>query len=130
MRYVFIIGPVGLDPLFREKQRIVQDVATQNDLEVFLPLEATTKHGLRDIIAAIKSAEFVLVDLSLERPSCYYELGLAQALGSPVEVIAEYGTRIHQLDNRNVVEFYRGIDHYGVLLKTILARRCNGLSHR
>jgi nucleoside 2-deoxyribosyltransferase len=130
MRYVFIIGPVGSDPLFREKQRVVQEVATQYGLTVFLPLEAATEHGLVDIILTIRSAEFVLVDLSFERPSCYYELGVAQALGSPIEVIAEAGTRIHQLDNRSVVEFYSGLERYGELLRAIFAERYNGLLRR
>jgi hypothetical protein len=33
-------------------------------------------------------AVFVLADLSLERPSCYFELGLAQAVRAHVFVIA------------------------------------------
>lgn len=130
MRYVFFIGPVSSDPLFRKKQIIVQEVASQYQLKVFLPLNAAAEHRLGEIIPTIRSAEFVLVDLSLERPSCYYELGVAQALGSTVEVIAEDGTRIHQLENRNVVQFYNGLDNYAALLRTIFEKRCNSLSHR
>ncbi|SRR6266566_2893412 len=122
MRYIFVIGPVGSDLLVCEKQRIVQTVASTHDMSVLLPMADAVEHRLDDLISKINSATFVLVDLSLERPSCYYELGVVQTLGRPIEIIAEVGTRIHQLENRDIVQFYRGLEHYEALLKTIFAR--------
>jgi hypothetical protein len=66
-----------------------------------------------------------LADLSLERPSCYYELGLAEALGKPVYLIAAEGTDIHQTASRRLVSFYNGQEDFIILLKHILSLAVN-----
>ena len=43
----------------------------------------------------IRLAEFVVADLTHERPNVYYEIGYANALGKPVLLIAQAGTPIH-----------------------------------
>lgn len=47
---------------------------------------------LGDLVSRIKQeiqrAQFVVADLTDERPSCYYEVGFAEALGKPVVAVA------------------------------------------
>ncbi|HEY2792763.1 MAG TPA: hypothetical protein VGJ28_10420, partial [Micromonosporaceae bacterium] len=49
-------------------------------------------------------------DLSLERPSCYYELGVVHGTGLPVAVVAEVGTMIHQTADRWSLAYYDSLD--------------------
>ena len=50
------------------------------------------EHPLEDIVGRIKAeirkAHFVVADLTDERPSCYFEVGYAEALGKPTIYIA------------------------------------------
>ena len=77
----------------------------------------TSKQTLQDM----KQCEFVLVNLSLERPSCYYELGLAEAIGKPVYLIAIEGTDIHQTASRKLVQFYNTNEELVGLLRDIIS---------
>jgi hypothetical protein len=48
-----------------------------------------------EMLNRIKKSAIVIVDLSLERPNVYYELGFADALEKPIIVTAKEGTKIH-----------------------------------
>jgi len=47
------------------------------------------------IIEEIKTSEFLVGDLTNERPSVYYEIGYAHSLGRRVMMYRKAGTRIH-----------------------------------
>jgi hypothetical protein len=68
----------------------------------------------------IREARCALVDLSFERPSSYYELGLIEALGQRAFVIAEEGTPLHQTSLRNDARFYSNLDEFEALVAFIL----------
>jgi hypothetical protein len=53
---------------------------------------------IRDVTAQIEKAEFIICDLSDERPNVYYELGYAHGCGNEADeilLVARAGTRLH-----------------------------------
>ena len=121
MRYFYFIAPVGSDPRFPEKKRIIEDVARELGLEPLFPLERHNMFAKKTAADDIRGAEIVLADLSFARPSCYYEIGLADALGATVQMIAEVGTEIHQVADRGQVATYRGLDEYRIAVVRALS---------
>ncbi len=60
---------------------------------------------------ALVNSDYVVCDLSRDRPNVYYEAGYAQALGKPVLFIAEEGTDVH-FDLRDYpITFYNDAAH-------------------
>lgn len=69
---------------------------------------------IRDITTLIETAEFVIIDLSHERPNVYYELGYAHGVGNESEeilLIARDGTVVHFDSAPLRVRFYRSMEH-------------------
>lgn len=89
------------------------------------------EHPLEDIVGRIKSeirkADFVIADLTDERPSCYFEAGYSEALGRPVIYIASNDsilnpgtkTRIH-FDIHMNVHFFSNHAQLKDLLKATI----------
>ena len=53
---------------------------------------------IRDVVRLIENAEFLVCDLSYERPNVYYELGYAHGVGNEADeilLIARTGTKLH-----------------------------------
>jgi hypothetical protein len=62
--------------------------------------ETTVGSGfiIREITESIERAEFLVFDLSYERPNVYYELGYAHGVGNEapeILLIAREGTSVH-----------------------------------
>ncbi len=106
--YFQVIMPVGSNPSFAVRQSAILSVAEDFGIEPRFPTYtiADPQFDFQKMLNEIGGSEFVIADLSLERPSCYYELGIAEALGQPVHLIASDGTDIHQTANRSQVNFY------------------------
>ncbi|NIV93081.1 hypothetical protein GWN42_09835, partial [candidate division KSB1 bacterium] len=100
MMYVYVIMPVGSDPKYSNKRDIIKKVAKEVNIDVYIPSGVNNPLDMDFTIEKLKNAKSVIADLSFERPSCYYELGIAQAFGKRVFLLAEEGTRIHQSKNR------------------------------
>jgi hypothetical protein len=111
-RYVHVIMPIGSDPCWPSKQvaisRSVENFGLTPHFPNYLPFEVG--FDLRQLMGEIRGATAVIVDLSHERPSCYYELALAEAAAIPVIAVAETGTPIHQAVARSMVGFYESMD--------------------
>ena len=120
MRVAYVIMPVASDPSHADKREVIEMVARDCGFSTYFPLDASQPFFLRDTLARIESASVVIADLSLERPSCYYELGLAQALNKYVILLATLGTPIHQTADRQSVRFYDGLDSLRSILMTAL----------
>lgn len=61
------------------------------------------------IMEGIKNAEFVVADLTLEKPNVYLEVGYAWGLGKPVMLIAREGQRLHFDLSHHKCLFYKNI---------------------
>lgn len=122
--YFHVIMPVGSNPMKDEIQKVIMDTARSFQPNPHFPGYATEDpvFNLQSTLQDIRNSEFVLADLSLERPSCYYELGLAEALGKPVYLIAKKETDIHQTASRRLVSFYEDEKELRKLIISILTQ--------
>ncbi|GHE67083.1 TIR domain-containing protein [Streptomyces griseoaurantiacus] len=126
-RYIYSIMPVSSDDDYQQKRDHLNDAAKELALSVHFPLdrglpEVGKEFNLTRAVAEIERAKLVIADLSLERPSCYYELGLAQALGVKVVLIAKSGTDIHQAFGRNSVAEFRDLHEYPNVVRRVLLK--------
>lgn len=76
-----------------------------------------------EIISCIQKSEFVIADLTLERPNVYFELGYARGIGKEVLTLAKTGTKLH-FDVQGVrTSFYRSpIDAQSKVISYLTAR--------
>jgi hypothetical protein len=69
---------------------------------------------IREITDLIEQAEFLIFDLSFERPNVYYELGYAHGVGNEsteILLLAREGTKIHFDSAPLRIRFYRSNEH-------------------
>jgi len=118
--YLYVISPVAADPDFTAKRALVAAIATSLGVEPLFPLDRDPSVALERAFDDIRRAKFVLADLTLERPSCYFELGLAEATGVDVVIVAKTGTPIHQVGYASQVSFYRNLGEYETLIRQLL----------
>jgi hypothetical protein len=109
-----IIMPIHSDPAFAAKQAVLARVESVSGWRIVVPTynNATPVFDIETARRTLDSVDLVIADLSRARPSCYFELGFAEALDKPVYRIAEHGTEIHQTSGRDAVTFYAGLDGF------------------
>jgi hypothetical protein len=61
------------------------------------------------IMAGIRNAQFVVADLSLEKPNVYLEVGFAWGMNKPVILVAREGQRLHFDLSHHKCLFYKTI---------------------
>jgi hypothetical protein len=118
----FVITPHRYDIMFEEKKSIVEQISSVYYIKAFYA-SVTTPDGTFDMEKTMELFEYVdffIADLSYERPSCYFEVGVAQLTEKTVHLMAVSGTDIHQVFNRNQVRFYRDLDEYKDLIHGFL----------
>lgn len=106
--FAIAIMPISADKNFREKCRLLKDYFGDR---VILPNSlvdgSLCNFDIASSVKAFNQSSLVFADLSFARPSCYFELGIAQALGCECMIVAEEETELHQ--HAGEVTLYRGI---------------------
>lgn len=78
---------------------------------------------VREIAELIERAEFLVCDLTHERPNVYYELGYAHGVGneaSDILLIAKEGTKLHFDIAPLRVQYYRSTEHLRSIVSSSL----------
>ncbi len=78
---------------------------------------------IREVYNLIQTAEFIICDLTRERPNIYYELGYAHGVGNlPLNIllIAKEGTRLHFDIAPLRVQYYETTEHLRAIIRTNL----------
>jgi nucleoside 2-deoxyribosyltransferase len=120
---VFVIMPVSGVKTAPDKLRIVQSIALERSWSAHLPAydPDAPVFNLNETIREMRASNLIIADLTGERPSCYYELGLAEALHLPIFAVAERNTPIHQTSIRAEVKSYEDLDDFARLMNRALA---------
>jgi hypothetical protein len=121
---VYVIMPVGSDPRYAQRRATIEQVVDEFGFATHFPADALQREVAFDLEQArrdLRRARLVVADVTLERPSCYYEIGLAQALNRRVQLFAERGTPVHQAHQRDRAIFYDSFDELGARLHEVLA---------
>lgn len=124
MQRICAIMPVASDPEYQAKRSTIEAVSSDCGYSVLFPLDAGPRFSLDEMLANLSECDLVIADVTNERPSCYYELGLAEGMRKPVFVFATRGTQIHQLAKPESVIYYDQLDVFRELLAETLANQC------
>ncbi len=128
---VYVIMPVGSDPAHAQRRARIDAAIRSLGLRPYHPLdhrEHTDDVSAAELRREVRDCVVALADLSLERPSCYYELGAVHGVGLPVAVVAEVGTMIHQTADRWSVAYYDSFDDLTAQVREVLRPHVPALS--
>ena len=120
---IFLITPHSVDKNFEEKLKIVSEVCQQNGMKAETGvINYDGNFNFDKSVELYQEVNFFIADLSFERPSCYYEVGYAQALNKKIFLIAEEGTFIHQVNNKSSLQYYKTLKEYKELIARIVSK--------
>jgi hypothetical protein len=93
----FIAMPIDRsDPNLEDVLEAIRDAARRCKIDATRIDDDQSNERITDrILKAIESAQFVIVDLTKERPNVFYEAGYAQGIGKTPVYIAREGTTVH-----------------------------------
>ena len=119
---LFVVTPHYSDPNFDSKKNLLIEIGDKYGIEVIFGSNRGSETDVDESLALLENADLVLADLSLERPSCYFEVGFAQSRNKLVYLIAIVGTEIHQVRSKNKVQFYENMSNYKELIDELFSR--------
>jgi len=115
---IYFACPVLSDPDFEIKRKIIEKMEGDFSHKIHLPLTNGIP-SYEDTETNIKKSLGFIADLTAERPSVYFELGIALGYNIKIKVLAIKGTRLHQTPNIDV-HYYDGIDQYVDVLRAAI----------
>jgi nucleoside 2-deoxyribosyltransferase len=126
--FVHIVMPVGSDPGFRLKQAAIRRGVEAAGYQAHFPdyHVANPTFDAEHFADQLRSASAVLADLTGERPSCYFEIGFAEALDRPIFLVAERGTNIHQSAFRHAIRHYANLPELELVVSDLLSEAAHG----
>ncbi len=110
-REVFIIMAMTKeDPGLDDVHAAIKEVCEENDLKAYRVDDVEDTEKITDkIMESIDSAQFVIADLTHERPNVYYEIGYTHGVNKRVIFTAREGTMLHFDIKDFAVVFYPNI---------------------
>lgn len=101
---------MAMDPNIHELVDVyhtIKDVCATFGIKAYRADEIEHQDRITDLILnEIESCQFLIADLSYERPNVYYEIGYAHALDKRPILYRKFGTRLHfDLSVHNVPEY-------------------------
>lgn len=124
----FILMAMDPDnPELEDVYRTIKDVCASYGINAYRADEIEHQDRITDLILfEIKTCEFLIADLSYERPNVYYEIGYAHANNKRPILYRKRGTRLHfDLSVHNVPE-YKNITE----LRELLTKRLESILGR
>ena len=124
----FILMAITGDPELEKVYQTIKNEAQKFDINAER-IDETHSSGriTNELLEKIEKSDYFFVDLTLERPNVYYELGYCHGMGKDLKrivLMARKDTKLHFdiKDMRTI--FYKSPDH----LKKQLNKRLNGIT--
>ena len=121
MTRYFVVMPSATYPAFKERRELFnknpRNCVARRVFNIPDYDRAAPNFDIKETIATIKTSDGVIADLSFERPSCYFELGIAEAVNANIALVAVKGTVVHQTSLRKSVFFYENMDSLASYLR-------------
>jgi len=130
---VFVLMPMGRNDSEEVYQAIKVACRTVDLVATRVDEKAGGRLIMRDVDAMMGHAEFLVFDLSYEKPNVYYELGYAHGIGNHAGntlLVAKEGTQIHFDIAPLRVQFYRSNDHLQSLVAAQLSEMRRNAAQR
>jgi hypothetical protein len=115
------------NPALEDVYRTIKEVCASYGINAYGAGEIEHQDRITDLILSeIKTCEFLIADLSYERPNVYYEIGYAHAINKRPILYRRKGTKLHfDLSVHNVPE-YKNITE----LRELLSKRLEAILGR
>ena len=109
-------------PELEDIRSVIKEVFEEYGIEAITADEMEHAEAITErILSEIETSEFLIADLTHERPNVYYEIGHAHALNKRVILVRKKGTKLHfDVTHRNCPEYANVTG-----LKKLLRRNCH-----
>jgi nucleoside 2-deoxyribosyltransferase len=119
---LFLIFPFSIDNQIPGKLEIISEIALKHKVKIIDENFNVHRFNSENSLLLLDRADFVIADLSYERPSCYYEVGYAQAKNKLVFLIANFGTIIFQVRDKSKIQYYSNLYDYRIIIDEIITK--------